>query len=409
MLSWTCGAAAGVVTAAHGRRRRLQAGASSLALAMLTAAAPALADTTVNGGSSPVATATANNGAPDNISQTGTLNVSAGTAGITLNSNNTVTNSGTIQGQDVDNATGILVLGGHTGAVTNSGSITFSESATTTTTNSTGDVVGPFAKGTGRYGIRVTGPGDFTGSISDSGPITIQGNDSAGISIETRTVGALTSSGAISVNGDRSVGIRSTAPITGGVSITSGVAAAGTGAQAVSLSDVGGGVAISGALSATGYHSTVRPTTASVISDLNANDAAQGGVALQLGGDVAGGVLIAAPPATVSSTVTDANGDGIADATEGTGGVSSFGGAPAILIGGAGRSVTVGAYGTGDYAYGLIINGSVTGSALRDGVSATGVQLGVTGGGAVNVAGGVRVGGSSRPPPTARTPPPCTC
>src|SRR5205823_2450067 len=122
-------------------------------LAMLAGAAPALADSTVSGGSIAVKTSSAASGSPDNIVQTGTLTVTSGPA-ITLDSDNTVSNSGTIQVQDVNNVTGILALGGHAGAITNSGSIVLNESAATTSTDSAGEVIGPFAKGSGRYGIR---------------------------------------------------------------------------------------------------------------------------------------------------------------------------------------------------------------------------------------------------------------
>jgi hypothetical protein len=377
------------------RRRRLAAGVSAAALAAAALTGPALADTTVNGGSAAVSTATVSAGSPDNISQTGTLTVSSGPS-ITINSSNTVTNSGAIQAQDVNGVTGILGFGGNTSAITNSGSITFNESASTTTNDGAGEVTGPFAKGSDRFGIRIVGPGLFNGPIANSGTITIQGNDSAGISVETPLAGGIQSTGAISVQGDRTVGIRTTAPLTvGGISVSAGVTAAGTGAQAISLGgDLNGGLAISSAVSATGYHTTARPTASNLITDLNANDNAQGGVALQVGGNLGLGLLVAAPPATVSDSVTDANGDGLPDSTEGSGSVTSVGSAPAIVVGGVGRDVSLGIVGTGYSAYGVVIEGVVSGSGARDGVSATGLQLGVTGGGATTVAGGVRVGGS---------------
>src|SRR6516165_1900779 len=90
-----------------GRSRRKPAlglGSSIVTLAALISAPQALAATTVSGGSTPVTTATAASGSPDDINQTGTLNVSSGPA-ITLNSNNSVANSGTIQSQNVSNVT----------------------------------------------------------------------------------------------------------------------------------------------------------------------------------------------------------------------------------------------------------------------------------------------------------------
>ena len=81
------------------RKSALALGASAATLAALISAAPARAETTVSGGSSAVATSTAASGAADDIVQTGTLSVTSGAA-ITLDSDNSVTNSGTVQFQD---------------------------------------------------------------------------------------------------------------------------------------------------------------------------------------------------------------------------------------------------------------------------------------------------------------------
>ena len=86
----------------------------------------------------------------------------------------------------------------------------------------------------------------------------------------------------------------------------------------------------------------------------------------------------------------DRDGDGIPDASETTASMTSLGGAPALLIGSSTNAVTLGAVGTGDAAYGLINRGSITGSGLYSGVESRAVQLGVVGGQAVAVAGGVR-------------------
>ncbi|MDB5444738.1 MAG: autotransporter subunit beta [Phenylobacterium sp.] len=378
----------------RGRRLALGLGASIPALAALICAGPAQADTTVSGGSKPVSTSTANAGAPDNVVQTGTLTVPSGPA-ITIDSNNSVSNSGSIQAQDVNNVTGILALGGHTGAVTNTGTITFNESATTTTTDSAGNIIGPFATGSGRFGVRVQGPGAFTGDLTNSGSINIQGADSAGVSVDSQLLGAIYNAGTITATGTRSFGIRTTAGVSGGVNLTGSVTATGEGAQAVSLGgDVGGGLVISNALSATGYHSIVRGATTALINDQNINDIAQGGPTVSVGGNLGLGLLVAAPPVTISTTVVDANGDGVADATETTGTVASYGSAPAIQVGAVGRDVSLGVVGVGDSAYGVVIEGTVLGSGVRDGVSATGLELGVQGGGAVNLTNGIRVWGS---------------
>jgi hypothetical protein len=387
--------AAGTVSVQGVRSRAARAlwrGASIATLAALACGAQAQADVTVNGGDTPVATATASASGADNIVQTGSLKVGSGAA-VTLNSSNNVTNSGTIQTQNTSGLTGILALGGNTGSITNSGTITFNSSDTLTTTNSAGNVVGPFSNLSNLFGIRVQGSSALAGDITNSGSITIQGSNSAGISVEAPLTGAIGSSGTITVSGDNSTGVRTTGTVGGVVTLTGAVTASGANAQAVSLGGDAGGLSIQGAVSATGYHTTTRSTDPKILADQDAADAAQGGVAVTVGGSLAKGLLISAPPSTLSSTNTDLNGDGIADASEGTGAVSSYGSAPAIVIGGA-SPIQLNAVGTGDSAYGIVIAGTVTSAGLRDGVAANGVQIGVPGGGAVSVAGGIHLTGS---------------
>jgi hypothetical protein len=56
--------------------------------------------------------------------------------------------------------------------------------------------------------------------------------------------------------------------------------------------------------------------------------------------------------------------------------------------------VTLGAVGTGDDAYGLIIKGSVTAAGIHDGIGATGLQLGGDAGQSTIITGGVKLTGS---------------
>lgn len=374
--------------------RRKLALALSSSIAALISAAPALAATTVSGGSTAVATSTAASGSPDDIQQTGTLSVSSGPA-ITLDSNNSVTNSGTISVQNASAVTGILANGGETGSITNSGAITINESSTVTTTDSQGNVIGPFATGSNRYGIRVQGTSALNGSITNTGTITVQGEDSAGVSVEAPLAGSIASSGAITVSGSRTYGIRTTSAVGGAVILGAAVSASGAGAQGVVIGgDVGGGLVVQSAVTATGYHQTTRSTTASVLADEVAKDNAQGGSAIAVGASLGAGLLVTAPPSVLSAAVADVDGDGIADASETAATVTSYGQAPAIQLGAVGRDITLGNAGTGDSAYGLVIGGTVTGQGLRDGIAANGLQIGVPDGGAVTISHGVRVRGS---------------
>src|SRR4051812_22378601 len=112
-------------------RKRLMAAAAMAPLMIGYQAAYAQTQVSISSNTStPIATATASNGAPADVSVTSsaTLTITGTTPAITLNSNNTVVNSGTITSNNVDGATAILVQGPFTGAVTNSGTINLTES-----------------------------------------------------------------------------------------------------------------------------------------------------------------------------------------------------------------------------------------------------------------------------------------
>src|SRR4029079_15813639 len=142
-------------------------------------------------------------------------------AAITINSSNTVKNEGAIAVQGVNGAVGILANPNLTGDITNSGTITIDEDYTPTDTDKDGDLDGPFAQGNNRFGIHVLSGGSDTGNIVNSGAITIEGNQSAGIAVDSALTGSLSSSGKVNVTGDNSVGIR-TAAVSGNVTIGSG-------------------------------------------------------------------------------------------------------------------------------------------------------------------------------------------
>ncbi|MDB5452864.1 MAG: hypothetical protein JWO33_1442, partial [Caulobacteraceae bacterium] len=384
-----------------GRRRviGLRFGPPLVSLTALVWAGQASAETSVaSARTTPISTSTAASGAPDNITITadGSVKPPSGVA-VTLDSDNTVSNSGTIQIQDVSDTTGVLVLGGHTGAVTNSNAITFNETAVAVDSDGDGNLDGAFASGVRRFGVRVIGPGAFTGTITNAagGMITVQGDDSAGVSVETDLQGALANLGAISVIGSRSVAVRTTGAVGGDVTLFGSIIATGEAAQGVALDgDVLGGVVVQGTITATGYRYTTRSTDTTFLSNLDSNDLLQGGSALTIKGNVARGLFLDAAPLDLDPNNADEDGDGTPDASETTASVASYGAAPAIVVGAVGRDVSLGNVGAGDLAYGVVIKGAVLGSGVYDGVSATGLQLGVAGGGAVSTGGGVHVTGS---------------
>lgn len=348
----------------------------------------------------PIATSTATGTAADDIKITadGSIKPTAAGAIVTLDSNNKVTNSGTLQTTGVNDSVGVLVIGGRTGGVTNSATITLDEDYTPTDSDSDGDLDGPFAQGSNRYGIRLTNAGTFTGDIVNdaTGIITVEGNNSAGILLEGPVVGNVSHLGAISVVGDNGYGVRIAAPVTGNVTLGGSTTVQGGGSVAQAIdSNVTGALVLRGNVSATGYRYTSRATTLDALNKLDADDLLQGGPAVRVAGDVTGGLLLqganfSTKVGTDGNTVTTAT----TSSTTGSSSLNVFGSAPALQIGSAAQDVTLGAVGANDLAYGLVAKGTITASGVYDKVTATGVSVGAGGGHATTIAGGIRNDGS---------------
>ena len=135
---------------------------------------------------------------------------------------------------------------------------------------------------------------------ANSGNITVEGNQSAAIAIDSILAGNISlTNGAISVIGDNSVGLRATT-VNGNVALTNGtIAVQGANAIGVLLSgDISGALVVQNTVNTTGYRSIVAPADT---SKLDENDLLQGGSAVVVGGNVAGGILFDARP-TDSST-----------------------------------------------------------------------------------------------------------
>ncbi len=316
-------------------------------------------------------------------------------AGLVLDSSNNITvNTGTtISNTDVSNTVGVLGLGGNSGNIDNLGAISLGMSYAATDHNKDGIVDGPFATGTNRIGIQIVGPGILSGSVINDtgGTITIAGDNSIGISLETGLSGDLIDKGSISVLGNQTTGINVAGAVGGNVSVAGAINVQGVGAQGVVTSAaIGGSLTLSSSISVTGYRSTVAPTTLSVLGNVSADELQQGGSAVVVGGSVAGGVNIAAAVTT---------GTGTSAVTTPAATISEFGSAPAVVIGASGQTVTIG--NNSADPFGLIVGGTVTASGVYDQrtaphlpgpVSATALELGA--GGTVNLTGGLHVLGS---------------
>ena len=326
------------------------------------------------------------------ISSTGSVKPGSGVA-VTIDSNSDVRNEGAIAITGAGAYEGIRANTNLSGDITNTGTITIDENYTPTDSDNDGDADGTFAQGTNRYGIRVLGGGTFTGNIVNSGTIKVEGNLSAGIAVDSALTGSLTNSGTISILGRDSVGIRAS-NVSGNVTIGSGANVTTQGQNSVGVllgGNVGGAFTIQGSVSSTGYRFTTAPADT---SKLDADDLLQGGPAVVVAGNVAGGILFDAKPADNSTTDNDEDDDGIPDANETTASVTSYGGAPALKIGSSTQNIAIGAVGSTGSA--LVIKGNVAGLGVYKDVDATGISIGGGGGRSVTLAGGMSVAGTVR-------------
>ena len=349
--------------------RLLFASTATFALAAGTAAsAQTVIDTKRT---APVRTATVNNGAAADISivAAGSVVTTGSGTAVTIDSNNKLTNAGTIQTTDANDAIGIGAAAGVTGEIANSGKIIIDETYTPVDIDKDGDLDGPFAQGARRTGIRTSGA--FTGNITNSGEITIKGNDSAGIALNGPLTGNLVQSGKINVLGDRSVGLR-TGAVSGNVTIGGSIVAVGEGAVGARVDgDIGGALNIEGGIGSTGNRYTTPPAD---VSKLDPDDLLQGGSALVVGGNVAGGVTLGNASGKAADLITN-------------------GAAPTMQIGAATRAVVIGATGGTTPAPGLVVNGRITSVGVYSGIRSTALAIGGLGGN-VQIAQGVAIGGT---------------
>lgn len=383
---------------------------------------------------------TANGGAPADISITSAGSVTltsapANSTAVTINTNNSVTNAGTISTVNSSDTVGVKMLPGFTGNYTSTGTISMLEDYTRTDTDSDGDPDGPLAQGTNRIGLLVAPGGTFNGNITmTAGGITVEGNNSAGVSIQSILNGNYSSTAAIGVIGSNNVGVDIREDITGNVRIGGSVSATGQNSVAARvLGDVGGEFRVDGAVVATGFTSTQlsnyedpdladsNDTGTDEPAKLDPDDLLVGGPGVQISGNLARGFLINGaavggvdPTDNVKDVVQDFN------ENRSTGSVSSFGSAPAVLIqaadGVSGSNITLSKVresvadtldddkdsntteiiGVFDYDYGFMNRGAVFANGLNMGFEATGVKIAGSADGThtTTVAGGIFNGNS---------------
>src|SRR5690606_8734556 len=100
----------------------------------------------------------------------------------------------------------------------------------------------------------------------------------------------------------------------------------------------------------------------------------QGGPAVRISGNVAGGVIFETRPRDSDPNDDDEDNDGIPDAQEGTANILSSGAAPAVQIGDAAEDIVIGPVAGNANGHGLIVNGVLTGAGTYKGVDGVGLQ-----------------------------------
>ncbi|RZJ42440.1 MAG: autotransporter outer membrane beta-barrel domain-containing protein, partial [Brevundimonas sp.] len=239
--------------------------ATAAAIAPLLAATGVQAEVVISTDrTTPVTTSGSNDSV--RIAGSGSIAVASGAA-LTLDSNHSIdldSGSEINMLKSADGSTGILVQGGRTGSVTIGGAIQLTDDLETAVdTDKDGDLDGPFSTGTNRYGVNIVGASPFTGRIygETSSNISVEGNQSYGVRLQSDLVGDLDLRGLISVRGDDTYAIRSQGDVTGDVYVAGTVAAIGKNAVGASVEgDVSGSVTVQGQLSSTGYRYTTRPS-----------------------------------------------------------------------------------------------------------------------------------------------------
>jgi len=347
-------------------RPKLQSTASRRVLILLlgltlsgTAAAAEIdADTTT-----PIATSTADSGTPGDITinDDGEIDVSGtpGAAIITVDSNNSVTNEGSLIAEDTDNVTAIHVTTGRVLDITQNGAIQLIEDYEREDADDDDDADGPLAIGTGRFGILVDDGAAFEGDIliGSTGYIQVEGNDSGGVIVNPLIDGNFENAGSVFVTGDNAAGVRLAEGVTGDVRLTGAISATGQNAAGLEITgDIGGAFTLEGSVSSTGFSSTgqtnyIAPSNVDEDTDpvedrLDADDLYDNDVSVRITGSIANGILIngAVDTFTSEEDTEDETKDTVDDFDEnrGTGRIYSYGTGIALDIAATDSDITLG-------------------------------------------------------------------
>lgn len=333
------------------------------------------------------------------IDGTGSVVITSAGPAVTLNSDNALTNQGTISITDVDDATGVSLEGGTSRSFTNSGNISVVEDFTPENTDDDPFVDGPRAQGSGRTGILISGASPFEGDVimEASSNITVEGNDSFGINLATGAslIGNLNNEGAISVLGDNGTAVNVAGNVTGNLDNRGTISVTGADSVGYAVSgDIQGGFVNSGNIGSNGFRLSQRLPFGDADStgreDLTAEDLQTSGSAVSVTGNISQGIFFDLR----QELVVDADGNPEVDDegnptgrifTASTSNVSQFGSAPAVLISGDGTPIAIGRVSqisdpTDDdfdeaLRFGFVNEGTITSQGLFDDFDATVISI----------------------------------
>ena len=342
------------------------------------------------------------NGEDITIENEGTITVDTTGPALVLNSDNNIVNSGSVTIEDVSNAVGVSLEGGENRNYTQSGSVNVNETFEVTSTDADPASDGPFAEGTGRTGILISGSSPFEGNVelTSTSSINIEGTDSFGINLTNTSInqegliGDLTTGGAITVRGARSSAINISSGITGDFTNTSTINGQGDGTRGINIeADIQGGFVNSGGVSLTGYRSLGRPTISGNFSSnsraqITAEDILQAGSAITINANISEGIHLD----DGISDVLDDNGNQTFDSSgnvirsSGTPStVVQNGSAPAILIGNSVNSIVIGNVAQitdpnnvlyeSDLQYAFVNQGGIQSNGVYDDIDATALSI----------------------------------
>ena len=331
----------------HTPKRFLRSSAmSALTACMLGISAHSAAQTAIDTETTtPLSTSSSDD---TTITEDGTITLTDDTGpAITLDSNNDVTNDGAITIEasgtttGVDNATAIILQGGADRNFTNTGSVTVSDNFAPSDTDDDALLDGPFAQGSGRTGILISGASPFEGNVTlgDGSTVTVEGNNSIAINLENTPMslggltGNLLNQGTINSVGNNNRVVNVAANVTGDIENQGTINSSGEGSNAFNISgDIDGGLINSGNIANNGFRSATRPAAAAGTTGrdvFQAEDLLVAGSTIDVSGNISRGIFLDQRTSDTGTTLSTSN-------------IQHFGSAPAIMIDGNGTPIALG-------------------------------------------------------------------